>query len=203
MKKIFNHAVCVASAVLFLWFLTSCQTTTGNLNADLNNCTVNLHLKDYTPKFDVTHPEFRGRTLCLSNIRNDARNTTNFSFYSKDSRVEYVLSNRANSPVQLVPSFFWYAYQKAFEHAGIEAVARCSDKSPELWIIFQSFHDEELRFKITLYENRETIYEKELTVSMPAASDRDPAKLQARAYAMIDLTIATILNDTGFKAAFL
>lgn len=193
----------LVSAIAILLMLTSCQTATGNLNADIKNYNVNLYLKDYIPKFGTINPKFKGKVMCLSNIRNDARNTTNFSYYSRDNMVQYILSNKANTPMQLIPSFFWYAYQKAFEHAGIGTQPRCSENMPELWIVFQSFNDEELQFKITLYENLVPIYEKKLTVSMPPAPERDPTALQARAYEMIDLTITTILKDSGFQTAFL
>ena len=165
------------SFLVVLALLSSCSSTV-NLNADLKEYNVNLYIKEYTPKFSVANPEYKGKKMCLDNIRNDARNTTNFSYYSKDIRVQYILSNRANTHIQLVPSFFWYAYQKAFAHAGIETLTRCEKDMPEVWIVFLSFDDEELKFKVTLYENRETIFEKEMTVSLPPASGRDPLLLR-------------------------
>ncbi len=189
-----------AFGIFFL--LLSCSSTV-NLNADLKDYNVHLYLKEYTPKFNGVNQEFKGTKMCLANIRNDARNTTNFSYHSKDNKVQYLLSNRANTHIQLIPSFFWYAYQKAFEHAGIETLPRCEKDMPELWIIFRSFDDEELRFRVHLYENRDAIFEKELTISMPPVAERNPASLQNRGYDMIDLTIKTLLNDSGFQAAFL
>ena len=204
MKKQARHILYLASAIALILLLSSCQTPAGHLSSDMNQYRVNLYLHDYTPKLGGIKPEFKNKVMCLSNIRNDARNTTNFSYYSKDIRVQYILSNKVNTPMQLVPSFFWYAYQKAFESAGIETQARCSKENiPELWIIFQSFNDEELQFKITLLENLVTIYEKNLTVTLPPVVERDPIALQSRAYDMIDLTITAILNDSGFQAAFL
>jgi hypothetical protein len=185
---------------LFL-LLLSCSSAV-NLNADLKDYSIHLYLKEYTPKFTGVKQEFKGTKICLANIRNDARNTTNFSYHSRDNKVQYLLSNRVNTHIQLIPSFFWYAYQKAFEHAGIETLPRCEKDMPELWIVFLSFNDEELRFKITLYENRETIFEKEMKINMPPVQERNPVVLQTRGYEMIDLTIKTILDDSGFQAAF-
>lgn len=190
-------------AILLALLFTSCRSVDKNITADETFLNVSLYLKDYTPKPGGINPDLKGREMCLANIRNDARNTTNFSYYSKDIRIQYLLSNRANTPVQLIPSFFWYAYQKAFEQAGIKTSERCSGEIPELWIIFQSFTDEELQFKVTLLENRETIFQKDMRVVMPPAADHSPAMLQTRAYDMIDLTISTILNDPSFQAAFL
>ncbi|HLZ18060.1 MAG TPA: hypothetical protein VKO67_00530 [Smithellaceae bacterium] len=201
MTRRLRYIIRFSALFAFLALLCSCSSVV-NLNADLKEYNVNLYLKEYTPTFSVPNPEYKGKKMCLDNIRNDARNTTNFSYYSKDNRVQYLLSNRANTHVQLVPSFFWYAYQKAFEYAGIETLARCEANIPEVWIVFLSFNEDELKFKLTLYENKEKIFEKDMTVSMPPATERNPLLLQKRGYDMIDLTVQTILNDSGFQAAF-
>ncbi len=192
------------SVVLLLAFaVAACTPSNKTLTPDTASLIVPLTLSDYTPQFGGTLPAYKGKTLCLSNIRNDARNTTNFSYYSKDNRVKYSLSNKANTPMQLIPSFFWYAYQKGFGHAGLTVVDRCTPDVPELWIIFRSFNDEELKFTVTLLENGETIFHKDLTIIAGPAAERSPEKLQARAYRMIDLTVKTILGTPEFQAGFL
>jgi len=201
MKKPSGNIFRLLTLLVLLTLLSSCASTV-NVAADLKEYNINLYLAEYTPQFNAANPEYKGKKMCLDNIRNDARNTTNFSYYSKDNRVQYLLSNRANTHVQLVPSFFWYAYQKAFEHAGIKTLERCETNIPEVWIVLLSFDEDELKFKVTLYENRETIFEKEMKVTIPPAPERDPILLKKRAYDMIDLTAQTILNDSGFQAAF-
>jgi len=196
-----RHILSFAPLLCF-WALVCACSPVVNLNADLKEYTIHLYLKEYTPQVNVSIPEYKCKKMCLANIRNDARNTTNFSYYSKDNRVQYLLSNRANTHVQLIPSFFWYAYQKAFESVGIETLARCNADIPEVWIIFLSLDEDHVTFKLTLFENREAIFEKEMTVGIPPATDRTPASLQKRGYDLINLTIQTILNDPGFKAAF-
>ncbi|HOW57521.1 MAG TPA: hypothetical protein PKZ12_05935, partial [Smithellaceae bacterium] len=131
--------------------------------------------------------------------------TSNFSFYSKDSKIRYQLSSLPNygSP-QLLQSYFWYAYQKAFLQAGLNAGADCREEDiPELWIILQSFNDEELQFKITLLKNRETAYEKDLVVTPAPASSRNHTALQKHAYDITDLTVVKILDDPGFQDVML
>lgn len=192
------------SVVLLLAFaLSACTPSNSTLPPDMAGMIVPLTLSGYTPQFSGALPAYKGRKLCLSNIRNDARNTTNFSYYSKDNRVKYSLSNKTNTPLQLVPSFFWYAYQKGFAHAGLTVLDHCTADTPELWIIFQSFNDEELKLTVTLLENGETIFHKNLTIAVPPAADYSPEKLQARAYDMIDLTVKTILITSEFQAGFL
>ncbi|HEX7416033.1 MAG TPA: hypothetical protein VF305_02480 [Smithellaceae bacterium] len=202
-KQLFNVMYLISPAIFV--FLCACQTTSSNLSSDPNNYNVNLHLIDYFPKLDAAkYQQFKGKKICMSNIRNNAGNTTNFSYYSKDLKVQYQLSHASNTPIQFIPSYFWYAYQKAFQYAGIEASADCSSANlPELWIIFQSFNDEELQLKITVLKNRETLYEKDLIITMAASSSRNSILLKIRAYEMIDLTITTILDDPGLQAILL
>jgi hypothetical protein len=185
-----------------LVYFTGCQATTGNLNLDMNSYSVPLYVNEYTPKIDAAkYPQFTAKKMCLSNIRNDASDTSIHNYYSKDRRVGYTLSNKANTLIQFVQSYFWYAYQKAFIQAGLDTSANCSTENiPELWIIFQSFNDDELQFKITVLKNHVALYEKDLVVTMPQATERNVLYLQKRAYEMIDMTVIKILDDPGFQS---
>jgi hypothetical protein len=131
-KQLFNVMYLISPAIFV--FLCACQTTSSNLSSDPNNYNVNLHLIDYFPKLDAAkYQQFKGKKICMPNIKNNAGNTTNFSYYSKDLKVQYQLSHASNTPLQFIPSYFWYAYQKAFQYAGIEASADCSSANlPEL-----------------------------------------------------------------------
>jgi hypothetical protein len=200
-KQILVKSYFVVIIMAGLVHLTGCQTTTGNLNLDMNSYSVPLYANEYTPKIDAAkYPQLTAQKMCLSNIRNDARDTTIHNYYSKDRRVEYTLSNKANTLIQFVQSYFWYAYQKAFIQAGLDTSANCSAENiPELWIIFQSFNDDELQLKITVLKNRVTLYEKDIVVTMPPATERNVLYLQKRAYEMIDMTVMKILDDPGFQ----
>ncbi|HDS05555.1 MAG TPA: hypothetical protein ENN95_00800 [Deltaproteobacteria bacterium] len=186
---------------VMLFCLSSCQVGAVSVHPDPQSYEVFLRLYDYTPKiYADKYQQYRGKKICMSGIRNDAQNTTNFSYYSKDLKVRYNLSNKPNTMIQFVQSYFWYAYQKAFAHVGMEASHYCATANmPELWIIIQSFDDEELQLKINILKSKETIYEKDLLIQMPAAVHRNPVSLKLRAYEMIDLTIMKILDDQGFK----
>ena len=191
-------------AVASFLCLGGCQTTGAPVSADLNQYPVNLYLKDYAPQLKPERYEFyRDRKICMSNIRNEAQSTTNFFYFSKDSRARYELSNKGNSPIQMIPGFFWYAYQKAFESVGIEAVHRCGAGMPEFWIVIGSLDDEEVRFKTHILKNGETIYEKEMEVIMKPSQNRHPSVLTARAYEMIDLSVVAMLDDPGIKEILL
>jgi hypothetical protein len=196
--------ICFIVLVVFI-YLAGCRASAVNLNSDINSYDIPLYLREYTPKLDAAkYQQFSGKKMYMSNIRNDAADTTNFNYFSKDIKVRYELSNKTNTPIQFVQSFFWYAYQKAFIQAGIDTSAYCSPENiPELWIIFQSFNDEELQLKITVLKNRETKYEKDLVVRAAPPATRNITELQNRAYAMIDQTVTTILDDPGLQAAFL
>jgi hypothetical protein len=202
-KQNLNKCYVIVLAAFFC--LSGCQATSSNIRTDINTYSVPLYLNDYPPQIDTSkYQQFSGKKMCMSNIRNYAANTTNFNYFSSDLKVRYELSNKANTPIQLVQSFFWYAYQKAFILAGIDTSAYCSPENiPELWIIFQSFTDEELQLKITVLKNRETQYEKDLIVRMATAENRNIPELQKRAYGMIDLTVTTILDDPGLQTALI
>jgi ankyrin repeat protein len=185
---------------------TSSQNSYSNLASDLNrDYTIFVNLNDYTPKLDpVKYMNLKGKKICMSNIKNESRFTSNFSYYSKDRKVRYQLAKENNAGLILLQSYFWYAYQKAFEHIGIEATDNCSQPDlPELWIIFQSFSDERLKLKITVLKNGKALYEKDLLVKVEMLENRDYQHLQKRAYEMIDLTVASILDDSGFQANLL
>jgi hypothetical protein len=200
MKKVMllTKGLLISSFVILLF--TACQTATY-VHSDPRSYLVPLYLYDYTPQFDAdSYRHLKGKNMCMSSIRNDAQNTTNFSYYSKDLRVRYELSNKPNTHIMFVQSYFWYAYEKAFSHAGIEVSHRCaSENTPELWIIFQEFDDDDLRLKMNILKNRETVYEKEIHVRMSPAVTREPVSLRLRAYDMIDLTVAEMLADPGFQ----
>jgi len=183
---------------------TACQITTS-AHSDPKNYRVQLYLYDYSPKFDAgSYRHLQGKNMCMSSIRNDAQNTTQFSYFSRDLKVQYELSNRPNTHIMFAQSYFWYAYEKAFAHAGIEISHRCArEDTPELWIVFQSFDDEDLLLKMNILKNRETIYEKEIRVQMPLPVTRDSASLRLRAYDMIDLTVTKILDDSAFQQILL
>jgi uncharacterized protein YcfL len=138
--------ICFIVLVVFI-YLAGCRASAVNLNSDINSYDIPLYLREYTPKLDAAkYQQFSGKKMYMSNIRNDAADTTNFNYFSKDIKVRYELSNKTNTPIQFVQSFFWYAYQKAFIQAGIDTSAYCSPENiPELRIIFQSFNDEEER----------------------------------------------------------
>jgi hypothetical protein len=205
MKRHIPGIIKLSLLLILLCTAPACQTTSGNINADLNNYEVRLYLTDYTPKFDlIKYEAYKGNKMCMSNIRNDAGNTTNFNYSSRDLRVQYQFSNRPSTHVQFLQSYFWYAYQKAFQYAGIETLDRCVPEDlPELWIIFQSLNEDELQLKLTVLKKGVSVYEQDLAVTMVPATTRDPISLRLRAYTMIDLTITTMLDDPGLQTALL
>jgi hypothetical protein len=204
MKNRTLKKACLLVLAAFI-YLSGCQTTTSNLSMDLNNYNVSLYVTEYNPQIGTAgYPQLGGKKICLSSIRNEARDTTMFYYYSQDMRVQYSLAGRPHAPMQLVQNFLWYSYQKAFAQAGIEASVDCSAENiPELWVIIQSLNDDELRMKITVMKNRNPVYEKDLMVTMSPSANHDVTVLKKRAYDMIDLTVTKILDDPGFQKSIL
>ena len=185
---------------------TSSQNSYSNLASDLNrDYTIFVNLNEYMPKLDpAKYTNLKGKKICLSNIKNESRFTSNFSYYSKDRKVRYQLAKENNAGLMLLQSYYWYAYQKAFERIGIKTTDDCSQPDlPELWIVLQSFSDERLKLQITVLKNGKALYEKDLLVAVEMLENRDYQHLQKRAYEMIDLTVASILDDSGFQANIL
>lgn len=206
MKNIKLLCLLCSALFIFILCLSGCRaTTTGAVNSDFSTYVVPLHLADYKPQINAAkYSQLGGKKLCFASIRNDARNTTNFNYYSRDHLVKYQFSNNENTIVMLVANYFWYAYQKAFAQAGVSASTDCSDENtPELWIFFHSLNDEELQMKVSLIKKGEPIYEKNFAVRMPPVPVRNTAVLQKSGYKMTDLTVEKILDDKGFQDALL
>ncbi len=189
-----------------LLFLTSCAAQSGPLpaGADLSTSVVNLYLTDYTPQISAARwAYYADKKICLSNITNEAAETTTFFYFSRDRQVRYTPAPKANLPIQPIPSFLWYAYQKAFQAVGIEAVFGCAPGMTEIWITVQSLDDEGIRLKVVALKNAKMIDERQIDLPRGPASDRHPPELARRAYDMIDLTVTAILDDPGIKEILL
>ena len=69
-------------------------------------------------------------------------------------------------------------------------------------LILTSLTDQEFKFKVLLFKDGQTKYEKEFTVTMNAAESGNAAELEKRAYRLVDLAFTTIIKDREFQKAF-
>jgi len=204
MTRRFRHVLLFPLASLL--FLASCAGQSGlsPAGADLSGAVVNLYLTEYTPQISAARwAYYADKKICLSNITNEAADTTTFFYFSRDRQVRYTLAAKANSPIQPIPSFLWYAYQKAFLTAGIDAGFGCAPGMTEIWITVRSLDDEGIRLKVVLLKSAKAIAERQIEIPRGPASDRHPPELARRAYEMIDLAVAAILDDPQIKEILL
>lgn len=173
----------------------------------------------YAPSFKASEfSRYKGKKLVLSSFFNQAQNTKAYAYFSPDKKLTYEIN------IQL-ETFYYNSFQKAFKHIGVNLVDYVYDSShpyrhhywwgvpgpagyrapkgvPEFQFILLSMTDQEFKFKVLLFREGETKFDKEFTVTMaPAASDQ-PAELEKRAYQLVDLAFTTILKDRDFSRMF-
>ena len=126
-------------------------------------------------------------------------------------------------------SYYWYCFQKAFRHIGVNVVdytyaggprpygyhygwgygydpgpeaARAAKGVAEFGLTLTSLTDQEFSFKVYVYKNGETKLEKDFTVKMSAAGTDNVADLEKRSYKLVDLAFTTIMKDKDFQRVF-
>jgi len=179
----------------------------------------------YKPSFrsgDYGH--YKGKKLILAGFTNQAGNTKARSYNSDDNK--YIYEGDAQ-----LESYYGYCFQKAFRHIGVNVVdynygggphpygyhhgygygwgyvpppaaARAAKSVPEFGLTLISLTDQEFSFKVYLYKNGETKFEKDFTVTMSAAATENVADLEKRSYKLVDLAFTTIMKDKDFQRVF-
>jgi len=174
----------------------------------------------YTPSFKAgDFRSYKGKKLVLSSFFNQAQNTKAYAYFSPDKKLTYEVN------IQL-ETFYYNSFQKAFRQVGVNLVDYAyDDRNPyrhgyywwgvpgpgayrapkgvgEFQLTMLSLTDQEFRFKVAVYKDGESKFDKEFTVTMPAATSDNQAELEKRAYSMVDLAFTTILKDRDFSRAF-
>jgi len=174
----------------------------------------------YSPSFKAGEfSRYKGKKMVLSSFFNQAQNTKAYAYFSPDKKLTYEVN------IQL-ETFYYNSFQKAFRHVGVNLVDYSYDdrhpyrhhhywwgvpgpgayRAPKGVSEFQftllSMTDQEFRFKVTLFKEGESKFDKEYTVTMAAATSENPAELEKRAYQLVDLAFTTVLRDREFSRAF-
>ena len=174
----------------------------------------------YSPSFKAGEfSRYKGKKLVLSSFFNQAANTKAYAYFSPDKKLTYEVN------IQL-ETFYYNSFQKAFKQIGVNLVDYSYDdrhggyrhhywwgvpgpggyRAPkgvsEFQFIMLSMTDQEFKFKVMLFKEGESKFDKEYTVTMAAATSDNPAELEKRAYQLVDLAFTTILRDREFSRAF-
>ncbi len=158
---------------------------------------VQLNQYKYIPSFSpANYPALKGAQVNLLNFTNTAMNTNIFHYYSPDRNVYY------ETP-QLLSSYLWYTFRDAFNQAGIRIHenVRTMPAIADFHLIMLSMTDRSFEFRVNMTRDGVTILQKIYTVNMADTNSLDPAVLEKNAYAMIDKSVKTVLNDPDFVKA--
>jgi hypothetical protein len=160
---------------------------------------------NYSPGFKSSDiSRVKGKTVIMDNFINQAGNTTSWGYSSADKKVTY------EAPVHL-ESYLWSCFQKAFQHAGIKVLDQtyggyAHPYHPRGVVAFQlvltSMTDQECNFRILLFKNGESKFQKDYAVTMPPSSSTDPKELEKRSYRLIDQMVTSVFKDRDFQKAF-
>lgn len=177
----------------------------------------------YAPTFKSSEfSRYKGKKVVLSSFFNQAANTKTSNYFSPDKKLNYEFN------VSL-ETFYSHCFQKAFRHVGVNLVDYTYDdayrgrhgyrhgywwgvpgpdgyRAPkgvsEFQMTLLSVTDQEFKFKVMLFKEGESKFDKDYTVTMAAATSETPAELEKRAYQLADLAFTTILRDREFSKVF-
>lgn len=184
--------------VLIIIFMVGCASTSSSI--------VQLSREKYVSQVNPKdYRMYRGKRIVFSSIIDKSTNTSNLAYYNPDKTIGYQLyyTLPQQGMPQPVVSFFWYALQKGFDHAGIIIEESAPFVDIELTMVFRSVTDREINFDVIFTRASKLIYEKNYLVKTPSVQTTKNSVLEQRAYGMIDSMIKTILDDPNFKKMFL
>jgi hypothetical protein len=157
----------------------------------------------YLCKIDpAPYSKLSGKQILLSTIKDNSKNTTNFYYYNPKQTIGYELYYSPHGMMQPVVSYFWYSLKKAFECAGVRIEESGPVYNAELSLTFNSLTDEEIKFTAVLTKIGKLLYTRDHVVTTPKVQTDENSILEQRAYGMLDLIVASILNDPDFQKAF-
>jgi hypothetical protein len=157
---------------------------------------IDLKQASYTPAFEMSGMGgYKGKSVYISGITNNAANTSIWNYYSTTSNTYY----EAWPSLQ---SYFWDCFVKAFNRIGVNVAADAANV-PDFSLSFSSISAQELLFEVTLSRVGEAPFRKQYKVAAPPAQGVDPAALENRGYGQVDHAFAAIVSDPDFRRAFL
>jgi len=181
---------------------TQIKTIIGSLcviiGITMNGCraAVKVSLNNYDPVFTEDYSAYKGKSVYLMNVDNQANDTSIWYYYSLDKKFSYSVDNT-------IHNYFWYAFHDAFEKAGMRVtnVDKPDLKAPAMLVTLLSITDASYRVMLTVQRRGATVFTKKYTVDEPllAEKDRNIAVLEQRAYTMTNRLIETIMKDPDFR----
>jgi hypothetical protein len=157
---------------------------------------IDLKQASYAPGFDTAGlAAYQGKSVFISDIANNAPNTSIWNYYSTTSTVYY-------EAMPTLHGYIWDCFVKAFERIGVKVAADAAN-APDLSLAFTSISAQEMVFDVVLSRTGEAPFRKQYKVAAPPARGVDPAALENRGYGQVDEAFFSIVSDPDFRRAFL
>lgn len=150
----------------------------------------------YRPSFSASQfSGYQGKPLNLISFRNSAEKTDGYSYFS------YALKTMYSSQQAPLGTYFRSCFRDWFRRAGIRVL---EDEGfplniPEFGLLITELNDMRFEFRVTVTRDGQAILEKLYAVDMEPYIGSDPAKLEKRAYTMVDRAIMAVLADPDFN----
>lgn len=158
--------------------------------------TVPINPARYNPSFSASmFTDYKGKQINFVTFTNAAEKTDVFSYYSTGMRTAYT-SQHAH-----LGSYFRSCFRDGFRKVGMRILEdeAFPTNIPEFQMTITELNDMKFEFRVTVNRDGNSIFQKIYAVEMEPYKDTDAARLEKRAYAMIDKAIIAVLADPEFK----
>lgn len=160
---------------------------------------VSINQARYSPAFSASpFSYYQGKQINLVKFVNTAEKTDFFSYYSPGMQIEYI-SHDTN-----LGSYFRSCFREGFRSVGMRVLEdeAFPTNIPEFQLTIATLNDSKLEFRATVTLNGHPVMQKLYAVTMAPVEEKDVAKLEKRAYAMVDKAITAVLADPAFKKSW-
>lgn len=164
--------------------------------------TMTFFYDSYNPKIELKEAnEYAGKKMIFDSVMVEASGFAPiyYTYQSSDNRVTYNMGRPLGSHM-------WYFLEKAFTSVGITVKPPASSVNiPQVTVTILAFSDTAVKYTVNVILNSNDLYEKEYLVKTKPLSSSDyyMSDIEKRAYGQFDAMASAILNDPGFRKAFL
>jgi hypothetical protein len=150
----------------------------------------------FSPSFSASKfSGYKGKQINLISFRNSAEKTDGYSYFS------YALKTMYSSQQAPLGTYFRSCFRDGFRRAGMRVL---EDEAfplniPEFGLIITELNDMRFEFRATVTRDGHSVLEKLYAVDMEPYSGSDTARLEKRAYTMVDRAIIAVLADPDFR----
>jgi hypothetical protein len=192
-----NTSIMLLASLFLCSLLAACTTMQAVQALD------NVPLRNYSPAFTMDLSEYKGKRINLLNFDNQAKDTTNWDYFSEDKKVAYSAGSRI-----VIHNYFWYSFEKTLKSIGMTVLnqSMTDPKAPAMWMTLKSVTDARFEVEVKLQKVTDvTFFTKMYAITGDdiKQEERNRENLEKRAYRMTSKIFETILTDPAFKNAFL